>query len=73
MVEIIPEIGLCSICKFARAIRHPRGGASYWQCSLAEQDSNFPRYPGLPVIQCMGFIKSENKSQNNANSSGEFK
>ncbi len=48
-------VGLCRGCVHAVVVVHPRGGAPYWRCGLADQDTRFTRYPVLPVIRCAGF------------------
>ncbi len=46
--------GLCAGCRHARVLRSDRGSVFY-QCQRAEQDSNFPRFPRLPVVECRGY------------------
>jgi hypothetical protein len=48
------EVGLCSVCRFARSQTSARG-SRFWRCSLAESDERFRRYPPLPVQRCPGF------------------
>jgi hypothetical protein len=38
----------------ARIIENRRG-SRFWLCSRSYTDSRFPRYPGLPVLQCSGY------------------
>lgn len=49
------SVGLCSVCRYARIVRHPRGGFDYRMCQLSESDSNFNKFPPLPVQICSGF------------------
>jgi hypothetical protein len=49
------QIGLCLTCMHGRPIKHPRGGDSYWRCGLSDTDKRFPKYPRLPVLQCIGY------------------
>ncbi len=51
------RIGLCADCRFMRAIRSDRG-STFYQCQLSATDSNFPKYPRLPVLRCMGYDPS---------------
>jgi hypothetical protein len=36
-----------------RLLASPR--SLFVRCALAETDPRFPRYPGLPVLDCAGF------------------
>lgn len=47
--------GLCASCAHARAVPHPRGGGAYWRCGMHDRDASFPKYPRLPVIECLGY------------------
>lgn len=49
-----PRIGLCFDCRHARSVESDRGSAFIY-CGLSVTDSDFPKYPHLPVIQCNGF------------------
>jgi hypothetical protein len=51
------HIGLCSICKHARAIQHPRGGDAYFQCLFEKTDPSYRKFPALPVSVCDAFGK----------------
>jgi hypothetical protein len=46
--------GLCANCLHARLLRSDRG-AVFYQCLRAENDSQYPRYPRLPVLDCKGY------------------
>jgi len=48
------RVGLCERCCWARPVRSSRG-STFWRCSRADADSQYPRYPGLPVLRCAGF------------------
>jgi hypothetical protein len=48
------SVGLCAQCRHARIIENRRG-SRFWLCSRSHDDPRFPRYPGLPVIRCIGF------------------
>lgn len=49
------RVGLCLTCVHSRAVTHPRGSDPYWRCGLADTDKHFPKYPRLPVLQCIGY------------------
>ena len=51
--DLDPDVGLCSICRFARVQKTTRG-SRFWRCERAETDPRFLRYPRLPVVQCKG-------------------
>ncbi|MPZ20467.1 MAG: hypothetical protein GEV06_21520 [Luteitalea sp.] len=46
--------GLCSRCRFARAIKSARG-STFLLCERSRTDPSFARYPALPVTRCAGF------------------
>ncbi len=49
-----PEVGLCSICRFA-ATQLSSKESIFWRCLRADFDAKFQRYPPLPVAECAGF------------------
>jgi hypothetical protein len=51
--DIRETAGLCGDCVHA-VIRPTRRGTVYLRCGLAATDSRFPRYPRLPVVECVG-------------------
>ena len=48
--------GLCGDCAHARRIQSSRGSAFY-QCQLSFTDTQFEKYPRLPVVTCRGYEK----------------
>jgi propionyl-CoA synthetase len=48
------EPGLCATCKHAK-LNETRRGTVYLRCTRAAWDARLPRYPRLPVTQCVGF------------------
>jgi hypothetical protein len=46
--------GLCANCGHARVIESARG-SKFVLCGLAATDARFPKYPRLPVLQCVGY------------------
>jgi hypothetical protein len=50
--------GLCASCIHARVIRSKRG-SEFWMCGRSKFDPRFRKYPGLPVVQCIGYERGE--------------
>jgi hypothetical protein len=50
------RVGLCVDCRHAQRIQSARG-STFYRCKLSDSDSNFPKYPRLPVLQCSGYIQ----------------
>jgi propionyl-CoA synthetase len=48
------EPGLCAVCQHAK-LNETRRGTAYLRCTRAAWDTRLPRYPRLPVAQCVGF------------------
>ena len=48
--------GLCFDCVYARRIKSEKGSI-FLQCQLSFTDSEFQRYPRLPVLRCSGYEK----------------
>ncbi len=46
--------GLCETCAFCRVIRSDRG-STFYLCERSFTDSNYPKYPRLPVLECAGY------------------
>lgn len=53
VLELLAQSGLCRACRHAEVLRSKR--SAFLRCGLAAEDARFPRYPGLPVLQCAGF------------------
>ena len=49
-----PPPGLCGACRHSRVIQTARGSI-FRLCERSTSDSRFPRYPNLPVLECVGF------------------
>ncbi len=49
-----PAAGLCDRCRHQRLIRNTRGSV-FSLCERSKTDTDFPRYPRLPVASCRGF------------------
>jgi uncharacterized protein (TIGR00290 family) len=48
------QAGLCATCLNAKVMVSDRGSA-FLRCMLSDQNSEFPRYPRLPVLTCSGW------------------
>ena len=48
------NVGLCANCRFMRRIESDRGSIFYL-CERSATDARFPKYPRLPVLQCVGY------------------
>lgn len=46
--------GLCDRCRHQRVVRNTRGSA-FSLCERARTDSDYPKYPRVPVLECRGF------------------
>lgn len=59
------NIGLCATCSFMRQMTSDRGSVFYL-CGRAASDPTFPKYPRLPVLQCAGYERAEEREQGTA-------
>ncbi len=50
------QAGLCANCAHAQIIRSAKS-SEFILCQLSATDSNFPKYPRLPVLDCSGYKK----------------
>ncbi len=50
----IPQAGLCESCANVKVIE-TRKGSRFYLCQLSEVDPRFPKYPRIPVLQCIGY------------------
>ncbi len=48
------RVGLCATCLHVRRAGNQRGSVFY-RCARAEDDPRFPKYPRLPVVNCIGY------------------
>jgi hypothetical protein len=49
-----PKAGLCDTCVHQRIVRNTRG-SRFSLCERSREDSSYPRYPRLPVVDCRGY------------------
>jgi hypothetical protein len=54
--EKLHGAGLCDNCQHARIIKSDRA-STFLQCQLSFIDSQFAKYPRLPVLTCNGYVK----------------
>ena len=47
------RVGLCATCVHARIVRSAR--STFYMCTRSFTDDRFPKYPRLPVLQCVGY------------------
>ena len=47
--------GLCATCTHVETIRSDRG-STFFRCALSDIDARFPKYPALPVLECIGWV-----------------
>jgi len=52
--ERLARVGLCSLCRHARAIRSAKD-SEFWLCQLSQTDPRYAKYPALPRRACEGF------------------
>jgi hypothetical protein len=45
--------GLCDSCRHQRLVGNTRG-SQFSLCERSRTDSDYPRYPRLPVVECAG-------------------
>ena len=50
------RVGLCMDCQHMRPIRSDRG-STFFLCGRSATEPDFPKYPRLPVLQCLGYEK----------------
>jgi hypothetical protein len=54
LLKLGADPGLCAACQHAK-LNETRRGTAYLRCTRAAWDTRLPRYPRLPVAQCVGF------------------
>ena len=56
------DAGLCGGCRHVRLIATNKG-TTYYLCGRALTDSRFPKYPRLPVVNCVGFEQKKEAAE----------
>jgi hypothetical protein len=54
--------GLCGVCVNVRIVESGKG-SRFYLCKLSAVDPRFPKYPRLPVLQCIGFEKKKGSGE----------
>ena len=54
----MPAVGLCERCRNAHRIESGRGSV-FWRCRESERDPRWPKYPRLPVLECVRFCDAD--------------
>ncbi|MEM8962374.1 MAG: hypothetical protein AAGD38_12905 [Acidobacteriota bacterium] len=49
----LAHAGLCASCTHLQPLRSAR--SLFVRCGLSDRDERFPRYPGLPRLECSGY------------------
>ncbi len=63
------SIGLCLSCRWMRVVT-TRRGSTFYRCGRADTDPRFPRYPTLPVRQCVGYEEGRPEGDTGREESG---
>ncbi len=60
MIQMVGQssIGLCATCSFMRQMTSDRG-SFFYLCGRSLTEPSFPKYPALPVLQCVGYVRVE--------------
>jgi hypothetical protein len=66
---VTPAVGLCLSCRWVRTVTNRRG-STFFRCGRADTDPSFPRYPPLPVLECVGYEQARSVDETG---SGEAK
>ena len=51
------NVGLCGSCARCRRIVTARG-STFFYCTRADSDPAYAKYPCLPVLHCVGYLKA---------------
>jgi len=51
------QAGLCDTCKHQKLVRNTRG-STFSMCERSKTDAHFPKYPRLPVRECVGYVNA---------------
>jgi len=53
-----PPAGICNACAHQQLVPNRRGSV-FSLCRRSKTDPAFPRYPRIPVAECLGFERRE--------------
>ena len=54
------EAGLCDTCRHQRVVENTRG-SRFSMCERSKTEPEYPKYPRLPVVECRGYERREDK------------
>lgn len=54
-VPVPPPVGLCDSCVHQQVVPTTRGSRFSLCLRSKDQPESYPRYPRLPVLECLGF------------------
>jgi len=57
-------IGLCESCRFHTRVTNNRG-QEFHLCELNRTNSSYPKYPRLPVLNCLGYSPAKEAKEIN--------
>src|ERR1017187_2661550 len=68
---VVPRIGpgLCATCGHVDTVRSDRG-STFLRCRLSDVDPRFPKYPTLPVVECIGWASGSDNQPAEHRSNG---
>ena len=52
------RVGLCRTCRHHRRVE-ARKGSVFYLCRRSVEDPEYPKYPPLPVLRCLGYEPGE--------------
>ncbi len=58
----MPDPGLCAACLHARRLQNDRGSV-FWLCEASRDYPELPKYPALPVRECIAFQPETEKEK----------
>lgn len=70
MPVIDDSIGLCLSCRWMQVVT-TRRGSTFYRCGRADTDPRFPRYPALPMLQCVGYEEGRPEDETEQGRTGE--
>jgi hypothetical protein len=50
------DVGLCRDCSYGRRVGSAQG-STFYLCERSCTDPQFPKYPRLPVVKCLGYAR----------------
>jgi hypothetical protein len=53
-----PPAGLCESCRHVKIVE-TRKGSRFFLCTLSDIDPRFAKYPRIPVVRCLGYVRAD--------------